>query len=244
MINSPSLRPAPTPTASPADPERELKFIVPEGRVAVVGGLLNGLCRPDAVHPPARVVTVYFDTPGFQLLDEKVNSDYLKTKIRVRWYEGLEGRDAGDVVFVECKYRVGTIRRKVRVRAPEEARRVALWGLERPEWLTLVAHLRQEGVTVPPDVAAVARLAYVRQRFRDPVTGARLTFDTDMTVQAVNPSRLPPGFAGPLPGAVVEYKDSGTDLPRHLRLLVEAGARKASFSKYLAGYLHVTREIP
>jgi hypothetical protein len=217
--------------------------VVPEERVAVVRGLLTAVCRPDPVHTRARVVTVYYDTPGFRSLDEKINSDYLKTKIRVRWYERLDGTDPDEAVFVECKYRVGATRHKVRVRLKEQATVVSRWALDRADWHRLLQPLRLQGVDAPPDVEPTLRLAYVRERFVDPVTAARLTLDTDIEVQAVNPLRLRPGLAGRLPGAVVEYKGSSAELPPHLHVLARVGSRKTSYSKYFAAYAHVTREV-
>ena len=35
--------------------------------------------RPDREYPPALVITTYCDTPRLELLDEKIDSDYLKT---------------------------------------------------------------------------------------------------------------------------------------------------------------------
>ena len=209
----------------------------------MVRGLLHAVCRPDPVHPRARVVTVYYDTPGFRSLDEKINSDYLKAKIRVRWYERLDGGAPDETLFVECKYRVGATRHKERVRLSERASDVSGWTLDRPEWARLLQPLRLEGVDAPPDVEPIVRLAYVRERFIDPAGAARLALDTDIEVQAVNPRRLRPGLPGRLPGAVVEYKGSSTELPPHLQALARAGARKASFSKYVAAYMHVTREV-
>ena len=90
------MTPAPT-IAVAQDPasfgslEHELKYIVP---ATVTGALLAwvpGVCLRDAVHPPAAVHTVYYDTPGLALLGEKIASDYLKAKARVRWYADLRG---------------------------------------------------------------------------------------------------------------------------------------------------------
>ena len=61
--------------------------------------------------------TVYYDTPRLALLGEKIGSDFLKTKVRVRWYAGRDGRP-GDALFAEAKFRVGSQRRKVRHRLP------------------------------------------------------------------------------------------------------------------------------
>lgn len=235
-------RALPTPIAHGPALERELKFTVPEERVALVRHRLAALCRPDPLHAPARVVTVYYDTPGYDALDEKANSDYLKTKIRVRWYEPLRGGTPGGPVFVEGKYRTGAIRSKVRVSVGPDAAEVCGWPLQDERWLRLIEPLREEGLEVARKVAPVLRLSYVRERFTDLVYGGRVTLDTAITVEAVNPSRLP-GRSGRLSGGVLEHKGAATELPPHLRSLVGAGARKASFSKYLACYIHATGAV-
>lgn len=247
MTGAPRVRltPRPLPSPNPHGPalERELKFTVPEERVALVRQRLAALCRPDPIHPPARVVTVYYDTPGYDALDEKANSDYLKTKIRGRWYESLSGGPRGGPVFVEGKYRTGAVRSKVRVRVGPDAADVRRWPLEDERWLRLIDPLREEGLDVAPGVAPVLRLSYVRERFTDRVYGGRLTLDTAVTVEAVNTGRLPPGRDGHLRGGVLEHKGPAVELPPHLRPLVQAGARKASFSKYLACYIHATGAV-
>ncbi|HXE80009.1 MAG TPA: VTC domain-containing protein [Vicinamibacterales bacterium] len=230
-------------SASPDPLERELKFVVPPSRTAFVGAWLRSVCLPDPVHPPARVVTVYFDTPQLELLYEKINSDYLKTKVRVRWYERLDGSPAGEAVFVEAKHRVGSTRAKTRRTADTTASEVAGWSLQRREWPTLLDVLRGAGIEVPQGLAPAIRLSYVRERLTDRVEGGRLNLDTVMHVDAVNPERIRPGVTGPMPGAVVEYKGRTPDLPDHLRLLPRSGGRRASFSKYLAGYLYAARTV-
>src|SRR5918999_4918130 len=100
------------PTA-PRAGERELKFTFPAGRVHVARQRLESLCRPDPEFPSALVWTIYYDTPALDSLGEKINSDYLKRKIRVRWYSDTSGRVTGPA-FVEAKSRVGNRRFKVR----------------------------------------------------------------------------------------------------------------------------------
>ncbi len=68
------------------DDERELKFTLPQGRAPLVRSWLDRICRRDPEFPAAVVWTIYYDTPGLISLSEKINSDYLKRKIRVRWY--------------------------------------------------------------------------------------------------------------------------------------------------------------
>src|SRR5690606_22911495 len=71
--------------------EHELKFTVPVSSTAAVLAWLRGACTPDPKFPCGRVSRIYNDTPDPRSLREKLNSDYLKTKVRLRWYATLDG---------------------------------------------------------------------------------------------------------------------------------------------------------
>jgi hypothetical protein len=228
--------------SSVANLERELKFSLPSSRVSVIRSLLYSLCQPDRTYPPGRIVTVYFDDAELECLEEKINSDYRKTKIRARWYQHMNGRIEG-AVFVECKRRVGSRRTKLRVRSALPAAEVAEWPLERLNWSSVLDGLRAAGVGVACELQPVLRLSYLRERFTDVFGGGRLSLDTDIRVEAVNPRRLRPGLLGPTAVAVLEYKGQAAELPAHLHLLVRAGARKVSYSKYFGASQHVRQEV-
>jgi hypothetical protein len=226
---------------SPADLERELKFLIPDSRTAFVRAWVWAICRPEAKHPPARVVTVYYDTPDLTMLDEKVNSDYLKHKVRVRWYAALDGKPLNGPAYVEAKFRVGSRRHKVRIPTRVAAADLDRWPLTRPEWAGLLGPLREQ-IDIEADLMPVVRLQYVRERFIDPLTGGRVALDSDISLDAVNPLRLSPGRRGRLAVVVMEYKSQAMDMAPHLlRMLQTSGAKKASVSKYLAAYLHSTQ---
>ena len=80
---------------APSEGERELKFTFPDARAHVVRRWLESTCRRDPEFPAAIVWTVYYDTPALVSLGEKINSDFLKRKMRVRWYTDLAGGDPG-----------------------------------------------------------------------------------------------------------------------------------------------------
>src|SRR6185295_7036252 len=84
-------------------------------RSSSLRGWLTSVSVPDRAYPPALVCTTYYDTPALSLLGEKIDSDYLKTKVRVRWYASLGGDASGSAVFAELKDRVGAGRQKLRV---------------------------------------------------------------------------------------------------------------------------------
>ena len=126
---------------------------MPAARAQLARRRLETLCRRDPEFPSAIVWTIYYDTPALVSLGEKVNSDYLKRKIRVRWYSDLEGRVTGPA-FVEAKLRVGTRRSKARARLPYPADEVARWDLQDTRLQRLALLLRDQGVLGQDRVAA------------------------------------------------------------------------------------------
>lgn len=220
--------------------EHELKYLVPATAASPLLAWLPTVCVRDAVHPPAAVHTVYYDTPGLVLLGEKIDSDYVKAKVRVRWYADLRGTP-GPAVFAELKARIGNRRVKMRIALPVDGRAAASRPLHDGAWIDWLRPLAESSGLLPRSLAPVLSLRYVRHRFSDPRTGSRLTLDAAIGVDRLNPQRLHGQAAGRLPVAVVEYKGRHADVPVHLASLLRFEARRSAFSKYLACWQHVTR---
>lgn len=236
---------APGPAATPAarfmdDLERELKFVVPMPRAGIVRRWLQAVCRPDTQFPDNDVWTVYYDTPGFRSLDEKLNSDYLKTKVRARWYATPGGLGEGQA-FVEAKYRVGSRRDKARIVLEMPAGGLAGRGLEDPVFEAVPRLLATKGLVLGAAWQPMLLLRYRRMRFIEPASGTRVNFDTAITAVRVNHRHLFASHYGPLPLGVVEIKGSVDTLPGRLQPLLRLGVRKVSFCKYAAAYLQVRR---
>jgi hypothetical protein len=183
---------------------------------------------------------MYYDTPGLLSLGEKINSDYLKQKIRVRWYSGLDGQPAGPS-FVEAKLRVGNRRTKVRARLPYSAEELGTWDLQDPRLLQFPLSLKEHGIDVRDPWRPIVLIRYRRDRFIEPISGSRVSLDTDIAATAVNRRTVSAADYSPLGSAVLEIKGSADELPLALRGLLHLGAHKCSFSKYLAVYSHMTR---
>ena len=217
---------------SVASLRRELKYLVPAVAAAPLKAWLGAVAAADREHPPAPVFTIYYDTPGLALLGEKIDSDYYKSKIRVRWYGARDG-SAGRA-FAEIKRRIGTRRHKQRVTLDTGGSVLGDWPLSDPRWQTLLEPLRAVA-DLPSRLSPTLRLRYDRARFVDRATAARLALDERITVTAVasrlGPSRTP----AVLPQAVFECKGGADDLPPAIAPLTRYQARRASFSKYLAG---------
>lgn len=218
--------------------DHEIKFAVPASAADPLRAWVASVCRPDAAHPPARVWTVYFDTPGLALLSEKINSDYFKTKVRVRWYGAVDGRQSP--VFAEVKQRVGNRRDKTRVTLGVTAAELARWPLHEARWPALLATLRAAVPTLPARLMPVLCLTYMRHRFLDPAVAARVTVDSEIRATAVNAAMVTGHVPAALDQVVFEYKGHLFDLPAHLRPIVRFGARRQAFSKYLACYQAAT----
>ncbi len=227
---------------APNGGERELKFTMPAARAQFARRRLETLCRRDAEFPSAIVWTIYYDTPALASLGEKVNSDYLKRKMRVRWYSDLEGRVTGPA-FVEAKLRVGTRRSKVRARLPYSANEVARWDLQDTRLQHLALLLRDQGVLGQDRWQPMMLLRYRRDRFVEPLTQSRVSLDSEIAAVRVNPRFLSVADLSPLATAVLEVKGSSDELPAVLRPLLALGGRKSSFSKLLMIYAHLTRSV-
>jgi hypothetical protein len=223
--------------ASPAPLVHEIKYVMPAASAGPAEAWLNAVCRPEVAYPPAWVCSVYVDRPDGALLDEKINSDYLKTKVRIRWYEPLVGAISGPA-YLEIKQRAGTSREKHRVALSVPAAELASWTMADPRWLPLLAPA--SGIVSGP-LGPVLRMRYVRTRFFDRLWATRVALDRSLTVTAVHPALRPGPLPALAPWAVFEWKGPNPELSPTLRGLASFGAHRRAFSKYLAGMLAGTR---
>jgi len=222
--------------------ERELKYTLPAGRADIARRRLETLCRRDPQYPAALVWTIYYDTPALVSLGEKLNSDYLKRKIRVRWYSDLSGHVSGPA-FVEAKLRIGNRRSKVRTRLPFPASEMVSWNLQDPRLPGVPLLLRQHGVLGQESWQPVMLIRYRRDRFVDPLTQSRVSLDAEICAMSVNRRYVPRLDPSPLATSVLEVKGVSEQLPATLRPLLPLGIRKSSFSKLLMLYAHVTDTV-
>ncbi len=221
--------------------EHEVKFIVPADAVAALAAWLPAVCHPERAYPPARVVTVYFDTADLALLGEKIDSDYLKTKVRVRWYAPRTGPGRG-VAFAEIKARIGNRREKARVRLAADAAELETWAMDDARWEHVCDALLADGLPGVAGLSPLMKLTYTRRRFIDPRAGARVALDSDIVATAVHP-RITGLVPTVLNLAVLEAKGSALDLSPALAHAIRFGARRGAVSKYLECFRAVTRTV-
>lgn len=177
------------------------------------------------------IISLYYDTPALRFYWEVRNGDFLKTKVRLRWYQTAFSPEQKIVnCFLEIKQKFGAQRYKRRQQLMLEPStligdlfcRPALWSApERMPELVLLAR----GPLVP-----VLIVEYERCRFIDPQSGSRIALDTRITCSRANSVYLA-GAPVMLAAGVLEVKGSLDSLPECLRPL-QRHLRKRSFSKY------------
>ena len=220
-----------TPTVLEGGPH-EAKFVLPATRVPAVLAFLGTRLCPDPEHPEAFVSSLYYDTPGQRYLADKESSDYLKTKIRVRWYsDSVTGALYPDA-FLEAKSKEGARRAKTRVVLAGQATDIAALSLTDPKLRHLITRLTEEGVRLEPGLVPLVHIRYRRRRYVLPRVNARVCVDWDIRTPVAHPT-LGAATTRPLPTAVIEIKGHERVLPTELVPLSLFGARLASFSKYL-----------
>jgi len=151
-------------------PQRETKFVSDNSAAHIALAWLRSHCSPDPQFPQGTVSSIYYDTPDLRHLREKINSDYLKTKIRVRWYAGLDGGEAGETSFVEAKHKQGGRREKTRVETRHSGRWLAKTELSDLDLRTIPWTLRDRGIFVCPTLCPVFEISYKRYRFLERLT--------------------------------------------------------------------------
>lgn len=224
--------------------ETELKYALPATRAASVIQLLERLCDPDPSFPMGIVSSIYFDTRDWTYLQEKRNSDYLKTKVRLRWYRMPAGRaKPADTSFAEAKFRVGSKRSKVRVMTEHKGSDLELMALEDPRLLQIPPMLSAGGAPIRQDLFPSYVVSYTRRRYVDRATGSRIAIDHAIGAPRVNRNMVPQPFPCVLPQAVLEVKGTDGRIPPSLHTVLRVGCRKEAFSKYYECYRHLTRTL-
>lgn len=211
-------------------PTVERKFTASRHRLEEALAQVGQFADPDPRFPAGRIRSIYFDSPRLRAFDEKLAGDFLKRKVRARWYESPSDPVP---VFFEIKCREGGGRRKERVRV--DLPRVRLLNSDlsdehlRLDLLGGAGSLRAE---VPTDFVPMLDLAYERRRFVCRWTGARMCLDWDIRVVRFRGSILPGAALPVLPEIVFEFKDIGQGEIPWLGDLAHAGFMARSFSKY------------
>ena len=228
---------------------RELKFVCsPCSDRRVISNLI-GRCSPDEKYQTNQVNSIYFDTHNWIFADEKAASDYLKTKVRVRWYsdfsagylpQQIDEEENAGAVFLEIKKKIGSTRDKVRKQLPLRASQL-LASVNSIETAELI---RSEIKKIDPELGCAdlfprILVQYRRRRFVDPLTRSRIAYDSNIRGYAIGRAPVE-RFSVFLMQSVLEVKGAEYELPMNLRFLNTVSFKKTAFSKYYECYCGLT----
>ena len=178
------------------------------------------------------IISLYYDTPALRFYGEVCNGDYLKTKVRLRWYQAVfPPQQPVANCFLEIKQKFGARRHKRR--RPLALHPSCLSGdlFSHPAILASPEAAPELHVIAPGLLVPLLVVEYERFRFIDPHSGSRIALDTRITCSRANSGYLTPRAPVTLAAGVLEVKGALDSLPDCLRPM-QRHLRKRSFSKY------------
>lgn len=207
----------------------EQKYVFVNGEEDRIAAWMAYAAAPDPRHAEGVLHTVYFDTYDLRHYFEKRESDFLKMKVRLRWYESADGPATTPVAaYLEAKRKVGSVRRKGRWPVlPEHC--VAPFSA--PALRAAIAETVSLDYGGSRPMVPVLHLSYSRRRFVEGATGARLSLDTRIRTCWANDAVLAGGAPRSLTVGVLEIKSPHRHLLRSLEPMAPF-LRKMAFSKY------------
>ena len=215
--------------------EFEQKYTFPHILSNSIESWLAIICKRDQMYPESRVQSIYLEAADARSYHEKINSDFFKTKFRVRWYETKEGRPYGDdnqvSVFLEKKMKIGAKRMKRRWASStnfDALKNYSLNSAFHGNWYQEFTEQTKVSSFLQPFI----QISYTRKRFVDPTSGIRLSLDCDIKVERTNSLYLPPPPNLALDVGVFEIKGKSDTPPAMLAYLTSNIVNKDRFSKY------------
>lgn len=213
-------------------PTIEAKYIFNAGTENIVLGHLNSLCQPDPEFPVGGIASLYLDSPGLHLLQEKVDSDFIKSKLRLRWYTSNES-SSNVKAYLELKSKEGARRHKHRIEVSLPSNLL----VEGHEDFCSVAEIiapviNTLGISAKFPLFPMITIRYNRHRFIDHENGSRISLDHNIGFSRVNPIFFPDLGGRSSRHCVLEVKNPSGHLPMNLRSLSHVISPREAFSKY------------
>lgn len=223
--------------------EHETKYIFENPLASMLIAWLRLRCPVDREYESGMISSIYYDTRDWDFLHEKRNSDYRKMKVRLRWYADVDGKNPGKESFLEIKEKIGSFRKKRRIKMDISGACLLETDLRHPALFYSIRKLHDLGISLPSSVFPVFQVNYKRYRYTDPLGGYRVCVDHDIQVMRTNRGVLPILCPASLSYGVFEFKGPSLQLPPVFQQLAAFGCRKESFSKYYYCYMKLTKSL-
>jgi hypothetical protein len=215
----------------------EQKYLFPAGYAEVLRAWLDHACVPDPLYPSSIVSSIYFDTPELSHYRESRNGEFLRSKVRLRWYTDTEdanlraGPDGEVRCSLEVKAKQGALSGKTRreVWIPLEDLLYAPFSAERV--LELPAAVCDLGYHPPGLLVPVLTIRYRRRRYLDIAGGGAVALDAEIRCTGVNQAVIQGLTPVHLDVGVLEVKGMNRQ-SREVLEPIAAYLRKSPFTKY------------
>ena len=211
----------------------ELKFVLDDVRAAEASHWLHFNTTARTAYPDRRVNSLYCDDLGFSSVRDNLAGVSDRRKIRLRWYQDINGIATGLPVF-ELKVRNGRLGRKISFKLPEIISDLMELDL-RDLMIEVNKELAAKELIFDDYLTPTLQVSYVRSYYED-LYGLRITMDSDIRFNGVSPhQKLGTTLNTRYPYKVMEIKfppSMKNDVSRLIRPLHITPKRH---SKYLVG---------
>jgi hypothetical protein len=178
------------------------------------------------------VVSLYYDTPSLSFYGQVCDGDFIKTKVRLRWYQThFQPEQQSVTCYLEIKRKFGTRRHKQRQQLVLETRALSGDLFSQPAILEAPNDVPEARATGHGQLVPILIVQYERFRFVDPGSGSRISLDTGIVCPGANAAYIADAAPAVLETDVLEVKGILDGLPGCL-LPISRHLRKRSFSKY------------
>lgn len=187
----------------------EHKYILPAANAGHLQGWLDHVCVLDPEHADNLIHSLYFDSGALAAAEEKFQSTFFKTKVRLRWYTDAAGTPFEPAAYLEVKTKQGRRTRKHRAKLALDLERFLADPVGAGGELDLLGALPWLDRDTSRRLRPVCVIRYHRRRYIDMRRGLRVALDAGIGVTHANPVFRFPGRCPELPWAVVEVKGRG-----------------------------------
>jgi hypothetical protein len=210
----------------------ERKIVISPRFAGYVIAWLQHTCLPDPVYPRNLVNSLYLDTPDMDSYYQCLNGDIYKNKVRLRWYDRPD-RDKEVLAYIEMKSKKGffTGKKRRQVKIPG--------GLLGSNEFTgtfiqseITRALPELGYTSYKPLRPLIIISYRRCRFLDPLSGASIAYDQQISSQIVGAGAAIFAPALELQTTVLEIKNNSMTTPPAILGLWDIDLGWSAFSKY------------
>ena len=195
--------------------------------------ILNHPASFRTVFYPRMVNNIYFDTPGFDFFYDNVNGNYMRKKIRIRWYDETFAHQ--EKLTLEYKFKNGLLGDKISYQLANIYTGVGF------EFAQMRNEIRANQLSIPVENELLTNYPtllnrYVREYFISDDGKCRITLDKDLSFFRIhsgkNDFKVSSNLSGDL---IMEMKYNPVDEPVAASISRNFPFRITKSSKYVIG---------